>query len=207
MIALLKTNSGLVLPRILLGSLEGSGSRPTHSRDLFFCTAASSLFLKTMSHLLYPKVCRCYAKSMIDWRILAIGAPLLFVVYQAFAKSLPKGTSSLLAGAYALGIATVMLFVLYLLTQDNKSLHLPSKTTWLTLGMGTGLALGNFGIIKAFSLGAPQSTFSFLFYVTLIIYGIIFGLLLWKEKLQLIQVAGVALAFTGIFLAVYFKKG
>ncbi|HEU4985123.1 MAG TPA: hypothetical protein VFT58_05735, partial [Nitrososphaera sp.] len=77
----------------------------------------------------------------------------------------------------------------------------------LTLGMGAGIAIGNFGIIKALSLGAPQSTFTLLFYISLLIYGIIFGLVLWREKLQLIQVAGVALACIGIFLAVYFKKG
>lgn len=132
--------------------------------------------------------------------------PVFFVIYQAFAKLLPKGTSTFLAGAYALAIAAVMLATLHLLTQDNKSLQLPSKTMLLTLGMGAGIAIGNFGIIKALSLGAPQSTFTLLFYISLLIYGIIFGLVLWREKLQLIQVAGVALACIGIFLAVYFKK-
>lgn len=120
---------------------------------------------------------------------------------------LPKGTSSFLAGAYALAAAAVLLATLHVLTQDNKSLLLPSKTMVLTLAMGAGIALGNFGIIKALSLGAPQSTFTLLFYISLLVYGIIFGVVLWREKLHLIQVAGIALACTGIFLAVYFKKG
>jgi drug/metabolite transporter (DMT)-like permease len=71
--------------------------------------------------------------------------------------------------------------------------------------MGILIALGNFGIIKAFSFGAPQSTFTLLFYISLIIYGIIFGLLIWHEKLQLVQVAGILLAIFGVFLAVYPK--
>lgn len=143
---------------------------------------------------------------MIDWRILAIAMPVFFVIYQAFTKLLPKGTSTFLAGAYALAAAALMMAIMHVLTQDNKSLQLPSKTMLITLGMGAGIALGNFGIIKSLSLGAPQSTFTLLFYVSLLIYGIIFGLVLWREKLQLIQIAGIALACLGIFLAVYFKK-
>ena len=142
---------------------------------------------------------------MIDWRILAIVAPIFFVIYQAFAKLLPKNTSTLLAGAYALAIAAAMMLTLHVLTQDNKSLALPSRTLWLTLGMGAGLALGNFGIIKVLSMGAPQSAFTLLFYITLIAYGIICGLILWHEKLQFVQAVGIALACLGIFLAVYFK--
>ena len=143
---------------------------------------------------------------MIDWRILAVVMPVFYVIYQAFAKLLPKGTSSFLAGAYGLAVAAIMLVTLHLLTQGNKSLQLPPKTMLLTLGMGAGIALGNFGIIKALSLGAPQSTLTLVFYISLLVYGIIFGVVLWHEKLQLIQVAGIALACFGIFLAVYFKK-
>jgi drug/metabolite transporter (DMT)-like permease len=74
------------------------------------------------------------------------------------------------------------------------------------LGIGLLIALGNFGIIKAYSLGAPQSLFTILFYVALILYGVIFGLIFWHERLHPIQLAGLALAITGIFITVYFRK-
>lgn len=143
---------------------------------------------------------------MLDWRILAVTAPIFFVGYQALTKLLPKGTSTLLIGAYALAVGAVMMLGLYLLTGTTRSLQLPSKSLLLSLGMGAGLALGNFGLIKAYSLGAPQSSFTILFYISLIIYGILFGFILWHEKLRLVQIAGIALACIGVFLAVYFRK-
>lgn len=143
---------------------------------------------------------------MVDWKVLAAIMPVFFVIYQAFAKLLPKGTGTFLAGAYALAAASILMATLHLLTAGNKSLQLPSKSILITLGMGAGIALGNFGIIKALSLGAPQTAFTLLYYISLLIYGVIFGVVLWHEKLHLIQVAGIALAIVGIFLAVFFKQ-
>jgi drug/metabolite transporter (DMT)-like permease len=59
---------------------------------------------------------------------------------------------------------------------------------------------------KAYSLGAPQSSFTAIFNPLYIVYGVLFGLIIWHEKLNIYQVAGMGLSILGILLMVYFKK-
>lgn len=142
---------------------------------------------------------------MLDWKILAITIPLLFVTYQTLSKFLPKDTSVFLVNAYASFIGFLIMLLLHLLTSSDKSLILGMKYLPIAIGIGALIALGNFGIIKAYTLGAPQSLFTILFYVTLIIYGILFGFIIWHEKLNMIQVIGMIMAVAGLFITVYFK--
>ena len=142
----------------------------------------------------------------MDWKILAISAPLFFVTYQTLSKLLPKDTSSFLVNAYASLAGLIAMLLLHWLTVPNKSIALPQRSLIIALTMGTLIALGNYGIIKAYSLGAPQSIFSPLFYVITIVYGIIFGLLLWHEQLNLIQLLGATLSVIGIILIIYSTK-
>ncbi len=143
---------------------------------------------------------------MFDWRIIAFSAPIFFVIYQSLSKLLPKGLSAFLVTAYASLMGFVIMFSLHLITQTDKSIRLPNKALGLALAMGLFIGLGNLGIIKAFSLGAPQSNFTLYFYVPLIIYGVIFGVIFWHEKLQLIQLAGILLSIIGIYIVFRFKK-
>ncbi len=145
-------------------------------------------------------------KRMVDWKTLAFTVPILFVTYQALAKLLPKGVSVFLVNAYASLIGFAIMLSLHLLTQQNKSLALTGKTLLVALGIGALIGLGNFGIIKAYSLGAPQSLFTLIFYITLIILGILVGIVVFRERLNLIQLCGILLACSGIFLTVYFKN-
>jgi drug/metabolite transporter (DMT)-like permease len=142
----------------------------------------------------------------MNWQVYAILTPLLFVLYQALSKTLPKGTSSFLVNAYASLVGAAIMFCLFLLTSQRKSPALHGKTLLTAIGIGALISLGNYGIIKAYSLGASQSLFTSIFYVTLIIYGVIFGLLIWHEKLHAIQVLGLCMAVIGIFIAAYFRK-
>jgi hypothetical protein len=119
---------------------------------------------------------------MIDWKVLAITAPLLFVTYQTLSKLLPKDVSVFLVNAYASLIGFLIMLALHLLTAQDKSLILGSKYLPVALGIGVLIGLGNLAIIKAYTLGAPQSLFTIVFYVTLIIYGVIFGFLIWQEN-------------------------
>lgn len=143
---------------------------------------------------------------MLDWKILAISTPLLFVSYQTLAKFLPKDASVFLVNAYASFIGFLIMLLLHLLTSSDKSLILGMKYLPIAIGIGALIALGNFGIIKAYTLGAPQSLFTILFYVTLIIYGVIFGFIIWHEKLNMFQIIGMLMAVAGLFITVYFKK-
>ncbi|HVQ44336.1 MAG TPA: EamA family transporter [Candidatus Saccharimonadia bacterium] len=143
---------------------------------------------------------------MLDWKILAVTTPLLFVSYQALSKLLPKDISAFLINAYASLVGLVVMLLLFFLTSPNKSLQLPPKYLSIAVGIGLFISFGNFGIIKAYSLGAPQSAFTPLFYIALIIYGTLFGWLIWHEKLTLLQIAGILLACIGIYMAAHFKK-
>ncbi|MBI3103400.1 EamA family transporter [Candidatus Daviesbacteria bacterium] len=143
---------------------------------------------------------------MFDWKILAIATPLLFVIYQTLSKFLPKDVSVFLVNAYASFIGFLIMLAFHLLTSSDKSLILGAKYLPIAFGIGALIGVGNYGIIKAYTLGAPQSLFTIIFYITLIIYGILFGVLIWHEKLNMFQIVGMIMAIAGIFITVYFKK-
>lgn len=143
---------------------------------------------------------------MLDWKLIAFTAPIFFVTYQSLSKLLPKGISVFLVAAYASLVGFFFMLSLHLLFQSDKSVRLSTRSLALALGMGLLISLGNFGIIKSFSLGAPQSSFSLFFYVPLIIYGIIFGIVFWHEKLQFMQVVGILLSLIGIYIVFRFKQ-
>jgi drug/metabolite transporter (DMT)-like permease len=142
----------------------------------------------------------------MDWRLLAFTVPLMFVSFQSLSKLIPKSTSSFLVTCYALVVGAVLMLSFFLATSADKPLRLTGKSLALAIGIGALLGLGNYGVIKAYSLGAPQSTFTPLMYVILIVYGIIFGYLFFHEKLHMMQLAGVIIALVGVFMIVHFKK-
>jgi drug/metabolite transporter (DMT)-like permease len=141
----------------------------------------------------------------MDWKPLALSVPIFFVTYQALSKTLPKDISIFLVNAYASVVGVLVMLALHFLTSSSKpGPH--GKYIWTAIGIGALISLGNFGIIKAFSLGAPQSSFSVIFYTALIVYSVLVGLLVWHESLKPIQIFGMALALVGIFLTAYFRK-
>lgn len=142
----------------------------------------------------------------MTWQLLAIGLPLLFVTYQSLSKLLPGDISPFLVNAYASAIGAVIMFVLYLVTSTEKTFSMNSGSLWLALAIGALVSVGNAGIIRAYGLGAPQSTFTSVFYPLLIVYAIGFGLLFWHERLNWYQAVGVVLAIAGVLLIVYFKR-
>lgn len=143
---------------------------------------------------------------MFDWKILAFVTPLFFAIYQVLAKFLPKDVSILLINAYSSFAGFLIMLILHLLTSSDKSLVLGMRYLPLAIGIGALIGLGNYGIIKAYTLGAPQSLFTILFYVALIIYGVLFGIYFWHEKMNVIQIIGMLMALGGIFITVYFKS-
>ncbi|MBI4088055.1 DMT family transporter [Candidatus Kaiserbacteria bacterium] len=142
----------------------------------------------------------------MTWQMLAIGAPLLFVIYQSVSKLLPSDISPFLVNAYASAVGAIVMLVLYLLTSTSKTLVLGSKTIWLAIAIGTLISLGNVAIIKAYGLGAPQSSFSSIFYPLLIAYALVVGLFFWNERLNWYQILGVVLSIIGVLLVLYFKR-
>ncbi len=142
----------------------------------------------------------------MDWKLIAILAPTFFVAYQALSKLLPRDVSTFLVNAYASLIGAVVMLAMHLLFSANKSLALTSKYLSIALGIGLLISGGNYMIIKAYSLGAPQTLFTAVFYPALIIYATLVGLLIWHEKLNIAQGAGITLSLIGILMIFYYKK-
>lgn len=140
----------------------------------------------------------------MDWKILAIFTPVLFVTYQSISKLLPKGAPIFLVNAVASLIGAIVMLALHKFTANSGTIDM--KTLPLVIIIGVLISVGNFLIIKAYSLGAPQGGFTSIFYPLLIVYGIVFGLIFWHEKLNLYQSLGIALSIIGVLLTVYFRK-
>jgi drug/metabolite transporter (DMT)-like permease len=143
---------------------------------------------------------------MLDWKILAVAGPLLFATYQSIAKLLPKNSPVYLINAYAFIVGSFFMLLLHFLLSRNKSVSLSSRSFIIAIGIGLLLSLGNFTIIKAYNLGAPQSIYSIIAYVILICFGILFGVLFWHEKITLPIIFGTVLSIAGILIIVYYKK-
>ncbi len=141
----------------------------------------------------------------MSWYIFAVLGPLCFVAYQALSKLLPKDTSVFLINFYVSLMAALVMLVLHLLTAQNKSLAFEVSNYPLVLAIGAALAFGNAAIIKSYLSGATQSEFTAIFYSALIIYGILAGFLIWKEKFTLVQAGGVALILVGIGMVTFWK--
>ena len=142
----------------------------------------------------------------MTWQMIAIGAPLLFVAYQSLSKFFPSDISPFLVNAYASAIGAIVMVALYLITATEKSFAISTKSLSLAVAIGVLVSVGNAAIIKAYGLGAPQAAFTGTFYPLLIVYGLLFGLLFWHEKLNWYQMLGIALATLGMFLIIYFKR-
>lgn len=142
----------------------------------------------------------------MNWIILATLAPLMFVIYQALAKLLPQGISVFLVNAYASIIGALTMLIIHLFIHTPKTIYLSSKQILLAIGIGLFISFGNFFIIKAYSLGAPQSTFSAIMYPLLIVYAFIFGILIWHEKMNTNQILGSVLVVIGIIMILGFKR-
>lgn len=100
---------------------------------------------------------------MLTWQLLAFTAPLFFVCYQALSKLLPKTISIFLVNAYASFVGMLIMLFLHFLLSSNKFLALGGKNLPIAIGIGALISIGNFFIIKAYNLGAPQSQFTLLF--------------------------------------------
>lgn len=143
---------------------------------------------------------------MNDWRIIAVTTPILFVTYQALTKLLPKNISVFLVNTYASLIGAGFMLLLHYLLATNKSAVLGGKNLLLAVLIGFLISSANFLIIRAYTLGAPQTIFTSLFYPVLIVCGVVAGLLVWHEKLNAMQILGIVLSIVGIILVGYFKK-
>lgn len=143
----------------------------------------------------------------MSWYLIAAAGPLAFVLYQSLTKLLPKDISVFLINMYVALMSAFVMLCAHLLFSETKRFALPERSLSLVFGIGTVLALGNVAIIKSYMLGATQSEFTALFYSLLIVYGVLVGLLVWREAFTLFQGIGVLLILAGLLLVTIFKTG
>jgi drug/metabolite transporter (DMT)-like permease len=142
----------------------------------------------------------------MNWIIFAAIAPLMLVFFQMLSKLLPQGVSVFLVTAYSALSSAIVMFVAHFIFSSSKSISLTSKSAYLSIVIGVFLALANFFVIKAYSLGAPQASFSAIMYSLLIIYATFAGVLVWHEKVNAMQLLGILMSVAGIILVLYFKN-
>src|SRR3989344_8076126 len=140
----------------------------------------------------------------MNWIIVAILAPLMFVIYQILSKLLPRDVSLFLVNAYASLAGAFIMLLIHFIVATNKSIYLTTKTFALTIAIGAFICFGNFFIIKGLSI-APQSSFSAIVYPLLVVYATIAGFLIWHEKINSLQFLGILLSVVGIILVFYSK--
>lgn len=138
------------------------------------------------------------------WKLIAALAPLSFVGFQALSKALPKSLSPFFVNGIASLVGAVFMFTAYLATKETTALSEISNRSWsFIVGIGLLISFGNYLVIKAFNLGADQSTFTAIFNPAYIIFGLLAGWLIWQEKLTVMQLSGTGLAVVGIILIAY----
>ena len=140
---------------------------------------------------------------MESWKILAIFTPLLFVTYQTLSKYFPKDAPLLFITALSSLVGAAVLFFIHMLSHEKVVLS--NNSIIIAVAIGILVSVGNFFIMKAYAWGAPQSSFSTIFYPLFILYSIIFGIFLWHEGLSVPQIAGIILIFGGLGLVMFYR--
>lgn len=141
---------------------------------------------------------------MNTWQLLAVFTPVLFVTYQTFSKFLPKDAPIFLVNAIASFVGFLVMLGFHFAV--SSKIAISPKAIQLSVVIGLLISVGNFLIIKAYALGAPQSVFTSLFYPFLIIYGVMYGFVLWHERFHGIQFVGLVCIGVGVILVSYFRK-
>lgn len=141
-----------------------------------------------------------------NWRFYATAGPIFFVLYQALSKLLPKNTSVFLVNACASLCGAVIMIALHMAFSSEKSVQLSSRALLISLAIGVCVSLGNYFIIRGYSLGASQSLFTSIFYPILIGLSVLVGVLVWSEKMSPVQWLGIIFSIVGIVLVGFFRR-
>ncbi len=129
---------------------------------------------------------------------LAIGGGVLYHLAQ---KSIPKDANPMLALtiAYCSSIVVVLLFAIFFPANDSLFVAL-KKTNWAMFAVGIGAAAIEIGFLFAYRLGWNISSANLFVNIAIALFVIPIGLLLFKERLTVWNLAGIALCILGLTL-------
>ncbi len=136
------------------------------------------------------------------WIIFSILSALAYFVHDLVLKQVSSKVDSVLAATILNFSAFSSLFLYSILTQASTW----RKFSWLSIesglifGAGIFLAMASVFFVNIFSNGGDLSLAIPLVYVLIIFLGVLFGVMLYKESLNLGQYLGVLLIIVGIVL-------
>jgi uncharacterized membrane protein len=123
------------------------------------------------------------------------------VLYQVSQKLLPKGLNQWHALILYYLIALVATVVMTLIDRPTKSLlESAREINWAVLVVGISIVGIEVGWILAFRAGSSLSLTGLIVNVTVALLTIPLGLLFFKERISLVNLAGIALCLVGLVL-------
>ncbi|HHW46867.1 MAG TPA: EamA family transporter [Clostridiales bacterium] len=135
----------------------------------------------------------------IIWPIALVVLANLF--YHICSKSTPGDANAFLSLCVTYLIAAVASFALFVFTGQTKNLiNELSKLNWASFALGMSIVALEFGYICAYRSGWKISVGSLVANIVLACALVFVGLLLFKEKISIRQIIGIAVCILGLFL-------
>lgn len=128
------------------------------------------------------------------------------VVYHVSLKSLPSGAHAILATIIMYTVALLTTLALYpFFSNGVPVVEELRKINWAPYVIGAAIVGIEIGFLFAYRYGLDVSYGPVVTHALVAILLVPFGLLLFREKLSWINIAGIAMCVTGLFLIV--RKG
>jgi len=123
------------------------------------------------------------------------------IVYNITTKQTPNHANAFLSLSVTYGVAMISTFVVFLFTHKENSIQASfSKLNWTSFVLGIAIIGLELGYIFAFRNGWQVNMTSLVANIILAISLLFVGFLLYKEKISLTQLAGIALCLGGLVL-------
>jgi uncharacterized membrane protein len=136
------------------------------------------------------------------WIIFSILSALAYFVHDLVLKQVASKVDSVLASTILnfSAFSSLLLYGIFMQTKTWQKFSWLSVESGLIFGAGIFLAMASVFFVNIFSNGGDLSLAIPLVYVLIIFLGVFFGVMLYKESLNLGQYLGVLLTVIGIIL-------
>jgi drug/metabolite transporter (DMT)-like permease len=145
--------------------------------------------------------------SVLIGALLIISGFSVFAINGVIAPRLASNTDPIASSTYYTGFATVILWVIAFIVEDPFKTHMTETNVVAEIVMGVFSFASGF-VVYYWLLNRAGAFFSSMTFYLMPIVGIVGGFLVFKEKITIIQVAGILVVFLGVYLInrVKFKK-
>jgi drug/metabolite transporter (DMT)-like permease len=123
------------------------------------------------------------------------------VLYHVSQKSIPRGLDPVFSVFVSYVTALALSALLLPLAAERPLRASWSRTTWASVGVGVGAFFIEFAFLYVYRTGWNISLASFVGGAALAVILVPLGLLVYKEKLSAVNLAGLLLCLVGVYLA------